>query len=280
MINILKKIPIFEIIYILGLNFLFICMNIFLFFFVTLPDGTELSKKISILDLSSIAAYVIIAIYFYLILSQISVNKLFCKFIHYIKFNANLRWIIYVLLCVISPTFSLCLSSSNCRLIILGSGTSLAFPLMLIYGYWGLEKYISGIWKRAYKLINILLTIAISFFTAGFVYFLNNQLSYGDTGALEVLLYIITVVTGVLLLLTNESKILLDKIKKYKWHCLFLWMSVIYASMWGIRNEWLNYYVIYISMVLLIMLVFEKPILRLKAKNTELRREAEVLYRR
>ena len=290
MLRNLNKIPILEIIFLcLLLGICFFYNIIFAFILgnvlfdenaLTCRDFYASFKGFDLAICAPAIIQVIICLYVYLVLYKISLNKFLLRLVYKLKFYSLIRWIFYILLIFISPVFLIIILSFSYPLILLGVCCSLAFPLMLIYGYWGLEKYISGVWKRAYRIINILLTAAISFFTAGFVYFLNNQLSYGGTGALNVTLYIITVVTGVLLLLTNESKILLDKIKKYKWHCLSLWASVIYAVFWGLRNEWVNYYVIYISAVLLIMLVFEKPILRLKAKNTELRREAEVLYRR
>ena len=70
-----------------------------------------------------------------------------------------------------------------------------------------------------------------------------------------------------------------EKIKKYKWHAIPLWASVIYATLWGLRNEWVTYYVLYISVVFLLMLVFEKPLLSWRAKNEELHRETEEYYK-
>ena len=57
-----------------------------------------------------------------------------------------------------------------------------------------------------------------------------------------------------------------------------LWASIIYAVIWGVKNNWCTFYVLFTSIVLLLMLLFESPILKLKVKNLELRREVEEMY--
>ncbi len=279
MINILKKIPIFEIIYILGLNFLLFVWGFLIFILITsFYHGDNKSVPIPISEYVNAAVCIIIPIYFYWMLFRISINKIFYKVVYFFKFNTIFRWIMYLVFCIISPGLLAGLSLLECDTILYGFETSFAAPLMLLYGYWGLEDKLSLKARKVYGYINKIILVILSFLIIGLIY----HFVIGDNlyDPLNIFMYTLIILTGIFICLSIKIEVITEKIKKYKWHCLFLWMSVIYASMWGIRNEWLNYYVIYISVVLLIMLVFEKPILRLKAKNTELRREAEVLYRR
>ncbi len=288
MLNNLKKIPVMEV---ASIGLLFFIMLFYNVIFAIMLGGILFDNSspyiitnrsfVESFDVAiclPIAIQIIISICIYLVLYKVSLNKFFLHIIYGLKFYTVVRWLLYSLLIFFSPVFLVSVFSFIFPVILLGICYSLAFPLMLLYAYWGLENRLSHRMKKIYKRINVLLSIVIPFIIAGFVYDFNSQSSYGDTRVLEFTLYTVTILTSTLLLLTEESKRLLDKIKKYKWHAIPLWASIIYAAVWGIKNDWCTFYVLFTSIVLLLMLLFESPILKLKVKNLELRREVEEMY--
>ncbi len=280
MLNIFKNLPIFEIVLFVFLNgilFFFSIVTSFVFSAFSYDEPQSLWQNlIDILFMSWIL--IIAGMYFYTIIYITSTNRFIIKLVYMLKYHTWGRYLLYLLLILISPAFCMTVITLRPSIIIPGICATLAFPLMLLYAYWGLENRLSHRMKKIYKRINVLLSIVIPFIIAGFVYDFNSQSSYGDTRVLEFTLYTVTILTGTLLLLTEESKILLDKIKKYKWHVMPLWASIIYAVIWGVKNNWCTFYVLFTSIVLLLMILFESPILKLKAKNLELRREVEEMY--
>ncbi len=284
----LKKLPVIEMVSIGLLFFIMLFYNVVFVIMlgnILFEDSSQniinnfFIEGFDIIICLPIAIQTIISICIYLILYKVSLNKFFIHIIYGLKFYTIVRRLLYFLLMFISPVFLVSISSFILPVILLGICYSLAFPLILLYAYWGLENRLPHRMKKIYKGINTLLSIVLPFFVAGFVYYFNNQSSSADTRVLELALYIVVVLIGTLLLLTEKSKILLEKIKKYKWHSFLLWVSVIYATLWGLRNEWVTYYVLYISAVLLLMLIFEKPLLSWRAKNEELHRETEEYYK-
>ena len=281
MLNILKKIPVFEIILLLFLNgilFFFSIVTSFVFSAFAYDEPQPLWQNL--IDILCVSGVQIIAgMYFYTVIYKISANRFIIKLIYTLKYHTKLRYLLYVLLILISPAFYMTIITLRLSIIMPGICATLAFPLMLLYAYWGLENRLSHRMKKIYKRINVLLSMILPFIIAGFVYCFDNQPSYGGTQVLELTLYTVTILAGALSLLTEKSKILLDKIKKYKWYAITLWASIIYAVIWGLKNDWCTYYVLFTSFVLLLMILFESPILKLKAKNLELRREVEEMYK-
>ncbi len=283
MLSNLKKIPVMEMASIVLLYFIMLFYNVIFAIMlgsILFDDSSpDIIIGFDIIVCLPIVIQTIISICIYLILYKMSLNKFFLHIIYGLKFCTIVRWLLYFLLIFFSPVFLVSVFSFIFPVILLGICYSLAFPLMLLYAYWGLENRLSHRMKKIYKRTNVLLSMILPFIIAGFVYCFDNQPSYGGTQVLELTLYTVTILTSTLLLLTEENKRLLDKIKKYKWHAVLLWASIIYAVIWGLKNDWCTYYVLFTSFVLLLMILFESPILKLKAKNLELRREIEQKYK-
>ena len=272
MLDKLRKLPVIEIIYILGLNFILFVWSILFFALMTSSYNVNYqSKEISMSVYAEFGVYMIIPAYFYLILFGLSANKLFSKLVYFLKFNTKFRWMMYFLLCVISPTFLLGVLSFKMNHFLFGLLISFVVPLMLIYGCWGLKDKLPLKLRKIYGYMTKVLLTVMSLVMAGLIYNLAKEEIHG--------VYILTILIAVFLCLSIRIEVITEKIKKYKWHAIPLWASVIYATLWGLRNEWVTYYVLYISVVFLLMLVFEKPLLSWRAKNEELHRETEEYYK-
>ncbi len=270
----LKKLPVPEILYLLSVNVLLYTLNI-LAIFALLFDGSFELEAISMPEYLGLAVYILLIIivipaYFYWILFHVSVSKSFSKAVYFFKFNTKFRWIMYLLLCIISPTFWGGVLSLHFMLFILGVVFSLAMPLMLLYSYWGLKDKLPLRARKIYGYINKALSLILSLVMAGLIYKFARELPA---------VYILTILTAIFLCLSIRIEVVTEKIKKYKWHSIPLWISVIYATLWGIRNEWVTYYVLFISGVLLLMLIFEKPLLKWRSKNEALHIETEEYYK-
>ena len=268
----LKKLPVLEFIYIISLNCILAVYIVIIFLLMaSFSDDNYQLEEIIILGYPQYACiYIIVSVCFYLVLFGISVNKLFNKIVYFFKFNTKFRWIMYLLLCIISPTFLWGVLSLHFMLFILGVVFSLAMPLMLLYSYWGLKDKLPLRARKIYGYINKVLSLILSLVMAGLIYKFARELPA---------VYILTILTAIFLCLSIRIEAVTEKIKKYKWHSIPLWISVIYATFWGIRNEWVTYYVSFISGVLLLMLIFEKPLLKWRSKNEALHIETEEYYK-
>ncbi len=268
----LKKLPVLEFIYIISLNCI---LAVYVFFiFIIMPycydDNYQLKEMIISGYLQYVCIYIIVPVYFYLVLFGLSVNKLFSKIVYFFKFNTKFRRVMYLLLCIILPLYITDVLLLQLILIILGAAFSLAMPLMLLYSYWELKDKLPLRARKIYGYINKALSSILSLVMVGLIYSFTRELPA---------VYILTILIAIFLCLSIKIEVVTEKIKKYKWHSIPLWISVIYATLWGIRNEWVMYYILFISGVLLLMLIFEKPLLKWRSKNEALHIETEEYYK-
>ena len=80
------------------------------------------------------------------------------------------------------------------------------------------------------------------------------------------------------LLIVPKAVPIVAKLKQKILYVLLVWIILLCLLIYGCKNDWVMFYVIYISVLLGVTLILFEPILKLKAKNLELRREVEEMY--
>ena len=283
MLNILKKIPIIEITIILLLNIISCFIGGIEFVTALLIVDAEFSEN----DLANFinGAYFDVSwlgfiICVYVFLFKCSLNKAFLKTIYSYKYNKVARRVIFVILLFLSPMFWLSLLTFSVFCIIAGCCYSCIFPVILFSLYYKIAEFLYRKNNKIYICLKVITSYVLFLLLILFVYQCNVvfelALSYNEVNGIVCHLLILLVMLP--FIVTDRNKAVIEYWEQRILY-VFLFSTIIIGSVFYLST---SYYVRFHSIFLLIFLVsvllFEKPILKLKAKNLALRKEIEDRY--
>ncbi len=298
MINILKKIPIIEILIILIINTIILAWEFMTLIFIGL--SLEFSSSILLNNnyippvdvkfytqvISETILILGLCIVTYLNVSTLSQNRFFIKTIYFFKNNHKALIILYTILLALSLSFWVSLSCpfelfiESLYCLTWGFLSSFACPLILLYSYWSLQEKITRKIPKSSIILNIIpIVIFFTLFLLFIGYILLTYLDY-DKFNFNLYVNIPVILLTIPLLITDETKPIICWIKQKIFYAALTWLVLCYLIVVFVYNEWVMFYAVYLTVLFSLTLILSKPILRLKAKNTELRREAELLYKR
>ena len=276
MLNILKKVPIIEIVIILLLNIIIFCMGTAkLLGILLITEGGVSYNEMLLLHRRVICDFFVVGCYIivYLNIFNLSANRLFIKKVYNLKNCKKKLNLLFIILLFLSPSFWFGLLSRSILAASPGCYLSLAFPLWLLYKYIVLKEKFS---KRISQWVNIIAKIVVILLTLGFVgdifvVFPDVKIAFTDLGILNIGIIFLTAP----MLVSKELCFVIDWIKYRILYVLIAAVLLCYLVVFYIKNDWITFYFIYLFVLFCMTIIFSTPILKLKAKNMELRREIE-----
>ena len=279
MFNKLRKIPVIEILIILFLNIAIIIVGgIYIFSLLGIvengidPDVTETLK------LNMICSFFIVGFYIgvYLDVFTLSVNRAFLKTIYYFKNHKVVLVVLLLILLLLSPSFLLGCFHFSFYVFIPGCYLSNGFPLIVLSLYSVLLKKISKRTRLGEKIIDITGRICIFLLTLlslGVIFWVYSDLKivFIDLWWLSLIIILLTVAV----LITEETKVLIDWIKQKILYVIPVSVLLCYGLINGIKNEWVTYYTIYLFTLFYLIIILSNPLLALKTKNRAIMKEIE-----
>ncbi len=130
--------------------------------------------------------------------------------------------------------------------------------------------------KRISQWVNIIAKIVVILLTLGFmgdifVVFPDVKIAFTDLGILNIGIIFLTAP----MLVSKELCFAIDWIKYRILYVLIVAVILCYLVVFYMKNDWITFYFIYLFILFCMTIIFSTPILKLKAKNLELRREIE-----
>ena len=280
MLNILKKVPIIEIIIILLLNIRMFLIGGVALVALALRFEDPVSQeefyrlvKITISDFYDVG--VCIAIYKNLF--NLSLNSFFLKSVYYLKYHSKVLKIICVCLILLSPSFFFGTLAFSSLCFIDGLVLSLGFPLIVLFLIWHLGDMVKKIHLTLGKiLIFCLVSILLSLLLAlpgdmySTFYCIKTSADF-----YKVKLYLILIVITFPLMINEYTKTIIEQVRENILIFLLCWGGIVYILIHLIPNDLLTFYLIYFSLLMLCMLIFAPLVLKLKLKNKILRKNIE-----
>ena len=278
MLNILKKVPIIEIVLLILLNAIVLwsgMLELLLFAFgVDSCDKQEFVwTSVSIFVCAWISLF--ICLYsMYINIFNLSLNHGFLGKIYYLKNNKIARYKFYILLLILLPFLFLGCGSLSGIIVMLLFNIPFVMQIISLFAYW---QYESSVKKHCYKGINFLNFVLI--FIVLFFSFILCGLMF-EIFDLKYLLFnivfnLIIILMTFPLLIVPKAVTIVAKLKQKMSYVLSIWVVLFCVSIYACKSDWVMFYMIYISVLLGVTLVLFEPILKLKAKNSKLRREIE-----
>ena len=284
MFNMIKKVPIVEIVTILLLNIIIFIIGTFQLFLLFLEfDGYVSQERYNELvfllrcNIFVISCYVCV----YLNLFHLSVNRFFINSVYYFMHRRIILKVVCAALLVLSPAFWLSFGTGDYLGIISGIVLTFGFPLIVLF----MNKAFLD-WVRKYSVlisgwlyfIMITLLLLLLLIYPGNLYYYLLYFDQTKFSTVEIVILAFVMLITVPLLVTSGTRIIIEKVKKYILYLLPFWGVLLYFALYVQNNNLIKLYSVYISVLLLFVLLFSTPILKLKAKNLELRREVEEMY--
>lgn len=279
MFNKLMKIPVIEISIIFLLNIAMIIVGLAGQFltFMSLEIGIQPDKKyLLIRDIT--CSFFIVGCYIgiYLGLFTLSVNRAFLKTIYYFKNHKVVLVVLLLILLLLSPSFLLGCFHFSFYVFIPGCYLSNGFPLIVLSLYSVLLKKISKRTRLGEKIIDITGRICIFLLTLlslGVIFWVYSDLKivFIDLWWLSLIIILLTVAV----LITEETKVLIDWIKQKILYVIPVSVLLCYGLINGIKNEWVTYYTIYLFTLFYLIIILSNPLLALKTKNRAIMKEIE-----
>ncbi len=281
MLNILKKVPIIEIIAILLLNIIIFIVGTFQLFFLFLEfDGYISLERYNELvfllryNIFVVSCYVCV----YLNLFNLSANHFFINLVYYFMHRRTILKVVCAALIVLSPAFWLGFGTGDYLGIINGIVLTFGFPLIVLFmdrAFLDWVKKYSVIISAWLYFIMIVLLLLLLLIYPGSLYYHILYFDRTKFSTVEIVILAFVMLITVPLLVTFCAQIIIEKLKKYILYLLPFWGAFLYFAIYVQNNNLIKLYSVYISVLFLFVLLFSTPILKLKTKNLELRREIE-----
>ena len=281
MLNILKKVPIIEILLLILLNAIVLwsgMLELLLFAFgVASCDKQEsVWASVSIFVFAWLSLF--ICLYsMYINMFNLSLNHVFLSKIYYLKNNKMTRYKFYILLLILLPFLFLGCGGLSGIIVMLLFNIPFVIQIMSLFAYWQHES--SGK-KYCYKGINFLnfmlifIVLFFSFILCGLMFEMLDRKYL----LFNIVFNFIIILMTFPLLIVPKSVTMVAKLKQKILYVLLVWIILLCLLIYGCKNDWVMFYVIYISVLLGVTLILFEPILKLKAKNLELRREIKKAF--
>lgn len=281
MFNRINRVPIVEIVTILLLNIIIFIIGTFQLFLLFLEfDGYVSQERYNELvfllrcNIFVISCYVCV----YLNLFHLSVNRFFINLIYYFMHRRIILKVVCAALLVLSPAFWLGFGTGDYLGIISGIVLTFGFPLIVLF----MNKAFLD-WVRKYSVIisdwlyfiMITLLLLLLLIYPGNLYYYLLYFDQTKFSTVEIVILAFVLLITVPLLVTSFTRAIIEKVKKYVLYLLPFWGIFLYFVIHVQNNYLIKLYSVYISVLLLFVLLFSTPILKLKAKNLELRRVIE-----
>ncbi len=281
MFNRINRVPIVEIVTILLLNIIIFIIGTFQLFLLFLEfDGYVSQERYNELvfllrcNIFVISCYVCV----YLNLFHLSVNRFFINLIYYFMHRRIILKVVCAALLVLSPAFWLGFGTGDYLGIISGIVLTFGFPLIVLF----MNKAFLD-WVRKYSVIisdwlyfiMITLLLLLLLIYPGILYYYLLYFDQTKFSTVEIVILAFVLLITVPLLVTSFTRAIIEKVKKYVLYLLPFWGIFLYFVIHVQNNYLIKLYSVYISVLLLFVLLFSTPILKLKAKNLELRRVIE-----
>ena len=285
MLNILKKIPITEIAAILILNIIMFIIDLLRLAIMInfCIEGDALIIKPDFIMESIIFNFFIVGCYIavYYDIFTLSGNRQFLRIVCYCREHKNIQLILYTILFLLSPSFICCMIYFSWHNFIFGCYVSMAFPLLALNLYSLLQEKISKYTQKGAVVLNIIgrliiLLLTLLFLGEVFMIFSGLQIIFIDWRLLDLTVLLSTIPV----LIREETKTITDWIKRKMLYVFSVILILNSVLIFCIKNEWVTYYTLYLTLLFYLIILLSTPILKLKAKNLALRKEIEEEFKK
>ena len=270
----LKKAPLIEISIILLLNIVMIIVGLVCQFltFMSLEIGIQPDEKYLLIR-DAICYFIITGCYIgvYLDLFTLSINRTFLKIIYYFKTHKIILTMLLLILLLLSPSFLLACLHFSFYVFIPGCYLSNAFPLIVLSLYSVLQSHVE---RKVIDIAGRICIFLLILLFLGFIFWIYPKLKivFIDLWWLSLIVILLTIPV----LITEETKILMDWAKQKILYVISASALLFYIVIYGIKNNWLTYFTIYLFTLFYLMLILSDPVLALKTKNRAIMKEIEI----
>ena len=280
-------------------NIIILCLNLFncftgfvlifsLYFWESLAETVLDIKLLPVYIFTAALNFSIILALVYFSIFSITQRTGMLRYIYDLRCNSAKRRKLYALALFLSPCFLfnilVILSGTfktpmdNLITLLNGAYFSMAFPLILVFAVWKFMAYLSErcekILKGIFKLTVFVLLPLYSCLVHYFVLELIKDLYYYSI-IFEVLICLVVMLSGIPLLIDEKTSKLIDCIMSKILWIIPAWFLGVYWVCFNVQEDWIVFITLYLSVMLGLIFLLSSPIMKLKAKNIELRREVE-----